>query len=109
MVCEGVYIINSGLLDLPNVVVDDETSIQICGSSRWKKMQDLPGVFVSVLSHESIHQVLGRMDQEATEALDNVGSLSVISRSLNDVGLCAKYPHGLIGIDGFQKKGSGRR
>lgn len=105
MVCEEVRVTGSGVIDLPDVVVNGITSaIEICGSRRWHKIEDLPGVFVCIFSHESIHQVLGRMGQKTAEALDNVASLSVISRSLNDVGLCAKYPHGLIGFDGFRKK-----
>ncbi len=105
MVCEDVQVISSGFIDLPDVVVDGESSaVKINGSRRWRRIGNLPGVFVCIFSHESIHLVLGGVDQKTAEALDDVASLSAVSRSLNDVGLCTNYPHGLIGIDDLKRK-----
>jgi hypothetical protein len=104
MVCDEVHVINLGLIDLPDVVVDETNSeVQICGSNEWRKVRNLDGVFVSIMSHESIHLVLNRIANYAAEALDNVGSLSVIS-DLSGIDRCTSYPNGLIGLDGFGEK-----
>ncbi len=99
MVCDEVQVVNGGGIDLPNVVVDEtHSTIQICGSSKWKVISNLPDVFVSILSHETLHLTLLEV-RKASELLDNIGSLSSITRSLKDIGTCSRYRHGLIGID----------
>ncbi len=96
--------IDWGFVDMPNVVAEASGKIQICGSSWWKRLRNIPEVFVSIISHESLHQTLSRVDGESSEELDNIGSLSSISRSLRDISKCRQYPHGLIGIDGFHEE-----
>jgi hypothetical protein len=99
LVCDEVQVVNSGAIDLPNVVVDKKHStIQICGSSKWRIIENLQDLFVSILSHETIHLALLEI-QGAPELLDDIGSLSSISRSLKDIAACSRYRHGLIGID----------
>ena len=89
-----------GFVDVPNVVADESGVIQICGSTKWKHFSlQLPEMFVSILSHESLHVVLSASGiEEVSEKLDNIGSLSTISRSLRDIAKCRKYPNGLIGL-----------
>jgi hypothetical protein len=88
------------LVDLPDVVVDESNaSVRICGSERWKDVKNLPGTFVGIMSHESIHLVLRGIDGSSADDLDNVASLSTISRSLEDIPLVMKYFHGMIGIN----------
>jgi len=100
LVCDEVRVINSGVIDLPNVVIDKTRSVvQICGSSKWKGIVNLPGLFASIMSHESLHLALLRIHGEASEPLDNVGSVSSMSRSLSSIGSCERYKHGLIGFD----------
>jgi len=103
LVCDTVEVVNPGFIDLPNVVTDGGESVQICGSTRWRGVRDLPAVFTCILSHESIHLVLNKLDGSASEELDNVASLSAISRRLSDIPKCGQYPHGLIGFDGLRK------
>lgn len=99
MAFDTVEIVNQGFIDLPNVVTDGGDSMQICGSTKWKGLQNLPGIFTCIVSHESIHIVLKRIDGNASEEFDSVASLSAISRSLSDIPRCVLYPHGLIGFD----------
>jgi len=55
---------------------------------------------VAILCHETLHIVLGTDGRDVSEKLDNIGSLSTISRSLRDIPKCRKYTHGLIGLKG---------
>ncbi len=88
------------MTDLPDVVVNEENfGIEICASSEWNALGDLSSLFVGILSHESIHLTLLRIDGDSSDYLDNVASLSAVSRSLEDVGLVRKYTNGMIGLD----------
>ncbi len=88
------------MVDLPNVVVDEKNAtVRICGSGRWNNVKDLASVFVGIVSHESIHLTLLRVDGDSSDYLDNVASLSAISRSLKDIPLVMKYSHGMIGFN----------
>ena len=99
MVCE-VKVDPPGLVDIPNVVVDEtNSSVRICGSKSWKHVNDLAGTFVGIMSHESIHLALLGIDRSISDDLDNVASLSVISTSLKDIALVTKYFDGMIGLD----------
>ncbi len=99
MVCDEVRLDSSTLADIPDVVVDEERrSVTICGSTVWKRLEDLPGLFVGIISHESIHLTLLKIDGDSSDYLDDVASLSAISRSLKDVVLVSKYKHGMIGF-----------
>ncbi len=99
MVCDDVRLDSSSLVDLPDVVVDEENrSVRICGSTAWKRLADLPGMFVGIMSHESIHLTLLKIDGASSDYLDDVASLSAISRSLKDIVLVKKYAHGMIGF-----------
>jgi len=81
------------------VVVDAENrSVSICGSTAWRRLADLPGLFVGIMSHESIHLTLLKIDRDSSDNLDDVASLSAISRSLKDIVLVSKYKHGMIGF-----------
>jgi len=100
LVCDKIEITNQGFVDLPNVVTNGGDSIQICGSTKWKGMQNLPGIFTCIVSHESIHLVLKKIGGNVSEELDNVASLSAISRRLSEIPKCGQYPHGLIGLRG---------
>jgi hypothetical protein len=99
LVCDTIEVISPGPFDVPNVVTDGIDRVQICGSTRWKRLRDLPGVFTCIVSHESLHLVLAKIEGRAAEELDNFASLSAISRSLKDIPRCVRYPHGLIGFD----------
>lgn len=99
MVCDEVRIDSTGIVDLPNVVVGEEDkTVRICGSGKWNGLNDLASIFVGIMSHESIHLTLLRIDGDSSDYLDNVASLSAISRSLKDIPLVRKYSHGMIGI-----------
>ncbi len=109
MSCYKVQVTNWNIADLPNVVADKSGIIQICGSTKWKRLSHLlPEIFVSILSHETLHMTLRKARRRASEDLDNIGSLSTISKSLKDIPKCSKYPHGLIGFDVLGKKGRRR-
>lgn len=100
MVCDEVHVERSGIVDLPNVVVDEQNAtVRICGSKKWSNVKGLSSVFVGIVSHESIHLTLQRIDGGSSDYLDNVASLSTISRSLKDIPLVARYFHGMIGFD----------
>ncbi len=100
MVCDEVRLDSSTLADIPDVFVDEERrSVSICGSTAWKRLEDLPGLFVGIMSHESIHLTLLKVDGDSSDYLDDVASLSAISRSLKDVVLVSKYKHGMIGFE----------
>ncbi len=102
MVHGRVTVVDSGIIDLPDVVVDEENfGIEICASSEWGRLGDLPSLFVGILSHESIHLALLEIDGASSDHLDNVASLSAVSRSLKDIGLVRKYANGMIGL--YQK------
>lgn len=99
MVCDEVHVDPSGIVDLPNVVVDEKNAnVRICGSGRWSDMKGLASIFVGIISHESIHLTLLRIDGSSSDYLDNVASLSAISGSLKDIPLVKKYFHGMIGL-----------
>ena len=99
MVCDEVKLDSSGPADLPDVVVDEEDrSVSICGSTLWRRVGNLPGLFVGIMSHESIHLTLLKIDRASSGNLDDVASLSAISRSLKDIVLVSKYKHGMIGF-----------
>ncbi len=88
------------MIDIPNVVVDEENfGIEICASSEWSRLGDLSSLFVGILSHESVHLTLLKIDGDSSDYLDNVASLSAVSRSLKDIGLVRKYTSGMIGLD----------
>ncbi len=100
MVFDEVHVDRSGIVDLPDVVVDEKNaSVRICGSRRWSEPRNLASIFVGIMSHESIHLTLMRIDGNSSEYFDNIASLSTISRSLNDIPLIKKYSHGMIGLD----------
>ncbi len=100
LVCDEIHVDRSGIVDLPDVVVDEKnTNVRICGSRRWNYLRDLASIFVGIMSHESIHLTLLRIDGNSSEYFDNIASLSAISRSLNDIPLIRKYSHGMIGLD----------
>jgi hypothetical protein len=100
LVCDEVHVDGPGIVDVPNVVVDEATAtVRICGSEGWKSVRALAGAFVGILSHESIHFALLGIDAMSSDRLDNVASLSVISRSLRDISLVSKYSHGMIGFN----------
>jgi hypothetical protein len=106
LVHERINVVDSGMADLPNVVVDEESpGIGICASSEWGRLGDLASLFVGILSHESIHLTLLKIDGDSSDYLDNVASLSAVSRSLSGIGLVRKYTNGMIGLD--QKIGEG--
>ena len=98
MACDAVGVINRDFVDLPNVVTDDEGRIQICGSTKWKSFANLHGIFVSIISHETLHVLLRETHEGASDEMDSIASLSAISRNLKDISKCSKYPHGLIGV-----------
>ncbi len=99
MVCDEVSLDSSCPADLPDVVVDEEKqSVSICGSTAWRRLADLPGLFVGIMSHESIHLTLLKIDGDSSGHLDSVASLSAISSSLKDITLVRKYQHGMIGF-----------
>ena len=99
MVCDEVRLDGSSPADLPDVVVDEENrSVSICGSTLWRRVGNLPGLFVGIMSHESIHLTLLKIDGDSSGNLDDVASLSAISRSLKDIVLVSKYKHGMIGF-----------
>ena len=96
------------MFDLPNVTIDQRNEgVRICGSTRWNNVGNLASVFVGIMSHESIHLTLLRIDGTSSDYLDNVASLSTISRSLNDIPLVGKYSHGMIGFSLGKTKGKG--
>ncbi len=100
MVCDEVRLDTSNLVDLPDVVVDEgNMSVSICGSTVWRRLEDLPGMFVGIMSHESIHLTLLKINGDSSDYLDEMASLSAISRSLKDIALVTKYRHGMIGFD----------
>jgi len=98
LACDAVQVIGRDFVDLPNVVTDEEGGVQICASTKWNALPNLHGVFVSILSHETLHVLLRRAHAGASDDLDNIGSLSAIAKSLKDIPKCSDYPHGLIGI-----------
>ncbi len=99
MVCDEVKLDSSCTADIPDVVVDEENrSVSICGSTLWRRVGNLPGLFVGIMSHESIHLTLLKIDGDSSDNLDDVASLSAISRSLKDIVLVSKYKHGMIGF-----------
>ena len=99
MVCDEVRLDSSCPADVPDVVVDEENrSVSICGSTLWRRVGNLPGLFVGIMSHESIHLTLLKIDGDSSGSLDDVASLSAISRSLKDIVLVSKYKHGMIGF-----------
>jgi hypothetical protein len=98
LACDAIRVINRDFADLPNVVTDEEGRIHICASTKWKALPNLHGVFVSIISHETLHVLLRKTHAGASDDLDNIGSLSVISKSLNDIPKCRNYPHGIIGV-----------
>jgi len=99
LVCDTLEVIGPGYVDIPDVVNDGKGLVQICGSTKWRRLRDLPALFACIVSHESLHLVLGSVEGGAAEELDNFASLSAISGSLKDIPKCAQYPHGLIGFD----------
>ena len=99
LVCDEVNLDSSCPADLPDVVVDAENrSVSICGSTAWRRLADLPGLFVGIMSHESIHHTLLKIDRDSSDNLDDVASLSAVTRSLKDIVLVSKYKHGMIGF-----------
>jgi len=99
LVCDEVRLDSSGPADIPDVVVNEEDrSVCICGSTVWRRLGDLPGLFVGIVSHESIHLTLLEIDGDSSAHLDSVASLSAISKSLKDIALVRKYRHGVIGF-----------
>jgi hypothetical protein len=100
LVCDEVHVDRSSLVDIPNVVVNEEdAAVKICGSGSWNLVNDLPSVFVGILSHESIHLTLLKIDGDSSDYLDEVASLSSISMNLKSIPLVRKYSHGMIGFD----------
>lgn len=103
MNCAFVEVLECLFMDnLPNVTVStsgDGCQIQICSSSRWKKFSNLPGLFVSIFSHETIHSVLSQFDQESAYAFDDVGSVSTLSRGWRGLSKAATYYHGVVGVE----------
>lgn len=109
MACENISVVDSGFIDIPNVVVDEQDGgMVICSSSKWSSIGDLPDLFVGIMSHESIHLTLLKVDGESSDFLDNVGSLSTVTRSLRNIGVVGEYPEGMIGLDRvFEKEEEG--
>lgn len=106
MVCEDIEILEFGFIDLPNVTAlgnGNGSSIQIFSSGKWNKFNRLPELFVSIVSHESIHLILSDFDGGASEALDEIGSVSAISRDWRGLAKCAPYYHGIVGLDKLVK------
>jgi hypothetical protein len=58
LIYDKVQVVDLGFVDLPNVVTDESGSIQICGSTKWKGLRNLAGIFTCILSHESLHLAL---------------------------------------------------
>lgn len=88
-------------MDLPNVTAHtngNSSAIQIYNSGKWNRFRTLPELFVSIISHESIHMMLAEFDG-ASEAFDEIGSVSAISRDWRGLAKCAPYYHGIIGLD----------
>jgi hypothetical protein len=105
LVCENVEVVDSGFVDIPNVVVDERCrGVSICSSSQWKRVDGLPELFVGIMSHESIHLTLLKIDGDSSDFLDNVASLSTIARSLGEIGVVGMYPDGMIGLDRVLEK-----
>ncbi len=102
---DKVTVVDPGLTDFPNVIVDETNrGVRICASSRWNRLRNLVGLFVGIMSHESIHLALLEIDGNASDRLDNIASLSTLTRSLNDIGLVSRYPDGMIGLDRLSRK-----
>jgi len=100
LVCDSVEVLDTGFVDIPNVVIDaDSGEVGVCSSDEWKRVRDLPGLFVGILSHESIHLILMNIDGDYSDYLDNVASLSTIAKHLRKIGVVGRYPDGMIGLD----------
>jgi hypothetical protein len=77
LVYDEVFVDRSGIVDLPNVVVDEnDASVRILGSGMWSEMKSIASIFFGIISHESIHLTLLRIDGSSSDYLDNVASLS---------------------------------
>jgi hypothetical protein len=95
-----VRVIDSGFIDIPNVVIEERgRGVSICSSNYWKKLDDLAGLFACIMSHESIHLTLLEIDGNSSDYLDNVASLSTVARSLGDIMVAERYRDGMIGLD----------
>ena len=102
MVCEDVEILEFRFMDLPNVTAlknGESSKIQIFSSRKWSRLPSLAELFVSIVSHETIHILLTEVDGGASEAFDEIGSVSAISRDWRGLAKCAPYYHGIIGLD----------
>jgi len=112
LVANDIEVLDSSFMDLPFVLPrknGEESKIQIYGSRKWRRLNRLPELFVSILSHETIHIVLWKFDSGASEAFDDVGSVSVISSDWRGLAKCAPYYHGIIGLGNGSSKGLGVR
>jgi hypothetical protein len=106
MVSEDIEVSNSNFIDVPNVTTRSEgrrSKITIFGSRKWSKLVRVSELFVSVISHESIHAVLNTIEGDASEALDEVASASLLGRNWRVLEKCARYYHGLVGVDKIVK------
>jgi hypothetical protein len=101
MVCDDIRLVDSLFSDLPDVVVDEQRmGVGICGSSKWGILGELSSLFISILSHESIHlTLLEKLDGKTSDCLDEVASFSTISRRVENIPLVRRYSHGMIGLD----------
>lgn len=102
MVAEDIEVLDSSFMDLPFVLPrknGQQSKVQIFSSRKWRALNRLPELFVTILSHETIHMVLWKLDGPASEAFDEIGSVSVISKDWRGLAKCAPYYHGVIGLD----------
>ncbi len=102
MVSEDIEVSNDSFVDIPNVTArseDGSSRITIFGSGKWSKLNQVAELFVSIISHESIHAVLNTFDRDAAEALDEVASASLIGKDWRVLEKCTPYYHGIVGVD----------
>jgi hypothetical protein len=106
LVSEDIEVSNSNFVDIPNVTARSEgksSKITIFGSKKWYKLARVSELFVSIISHESIHAVLNTIEGDASESLDEVASPSLLGRNWRVLEKCARYYHGIVGVDKIVK------
>ena len=107
MACEDIELTNSPI-DFPFITIrsyDNYSAIQIFSSSKWRRVEKLQNFFVSTISHESVHDGLLKYSEAYSEAFDEIGSVSTLTKNLKKfwqaLNHVADYYHGVIGIDRY--------